>query len=293
MQSIFRKGRIECLVNPSLGREKEMIITPSDHPKKIMVVGGGPGGLSAARIASMRGHHVSIYEKGPALGGQLIFGSAAPHKKELHNLISFLINQINKYNVDCHLSTDVTTDSIRKNKPDIVVIATGSTPIIPQVEGIDSRLVCTSKNFFNGELDHIKKAVVIGGGATGCEISLCLSENGCSVSLIEQLPKIGIQIEAITRKMIIQRLKKNNVKILTNFKLVKVSENGVFAADPDGNYQLIEGDRVIITIGNKSNNDLYNASVNLGIETYRVGDCVEVRSAKEAIYEGAVVGKII
>jgi 2,4-dienoyl-CoA reductase-like NADH-dependent reductase (Old Yellow Enzyme family)/thioredoxin reductase len=293
MQSIFRKGRIECLVNPTLGREKEMIIMPTGQPKKIMVIGGGPGGLNAARIAAMRGHYVSIYEKGPELGGQLIFGSAAPHKNEIHNLINFLINQIKKYNVACYLSMDITIDDIRKNKPDAVVVAIGSSPSIPQVEGIDSKLVCTPRNFFNGELDHAKKAVVIGGGATGCEIALSLSEKGCSVTLVEQLPKIGIQIEAITRKMIIQQLKKNDVKILTNFRLIKVSETGVVISDSNENFLFIGGDRVIIAIGNKPNDSLYEGSISLGIETHRVGDCLEVRSAKEAIYEGALIGKMI
>jgi 2,4-dienoyl-CoA reductase-like NADH-dependent reductase (Old Yellow Enzyme family)/thioredoxin reductase len=293
MQSIFRKGQIECLVNPSLGREKEMRITPADHPKKIMVIGGGPGGLNVARIAAMRGHHVSLYEKAPALGGQLILGSAAQHKKELHNLINFLINQVKKHNVDCRLSTTVSIGTIKQNEPDAVVIATGSSPFIPQVEGIESHNIYTSKNFFNGELININKAVVVGGGATGCEIALNLSEKGCNVTIVEQLPKIGIQIEAITRKMIIQLLKRNNVKILTNIKLSKVSENGAFVADADGNSRFVEGDKVIITIGNKPNNDLYHEASNLGIETYQIGDCVEARSAKEAIYEGAMIGKMI
>jgi 2,4-dienoyl-CoA reductase-like NADH-dependent reductase (Old Yellow Enzyme family)/thioredoxin reductase len=293
MQSIFRKGRIECLVNPSLGREKEMAINPTEHPKKIMVIGGGPGGLNAARIAAMRGHQVSLYEKDPELGGQLISGSATPHKKELHNLINFLIGQIKKYHVDCRLSTNVSIDIIKQNKPDAVIIATGSTPFIPQVEGIESHIVCTSKNFFNGNLSNINKAVVIGGGATGCEIALNLSEKGCDVTLVERLPKIGIQIEAITRKIVIQSLKKNNVKMLTNFKLSKISDNGAFVDDKDGNSLFLEGDRVIITIGNKPNNNLYADTLNLGIETYHLGDCVEVRSAKEAIYEGAVISKMI
>jgi len=293
MQSIFRKGRIECLVNPSLGREKEMSINPTEHPKKIMVIGGGPGGLNASRIAAMRGHHVSLYEKAPELGGQLISGSAAPHKKELHNLINFLTGQIKKHHVDIRLSTTVSIDIIKQNKPDAVIIATGSTPFIPQVAGIESNIVCTSKDFFNGKLSNIKKAVVIGGGATGCEIALNLSEKGCNVTLVEKLPKIGIQIEAITRKMIIQSLKRNNVKMLTNFKLSKISDNGAFVDDGDGNSFFLEGDRVIITIGNKPNNELYAEMLNLGIETYHLGDCVEVRSAKEAIYEGAMIGKMI
>jgi 2,4-dienoyl-CoA reductase-like NADH-dependent reductase (Old Yellow Enzyme family)/thioredoxin reductase len=291
MQSIFRKGRIECMVNPSLGREKEMNVSRTDHPRKIMVVGGGPGGLNAARIAALRGHHVSLYEKGPDLGGQLLLGSVSTHKKELLHLINFLKSQIKKYNVNFHLSANVSLDTIKQADPDAVIIATGSSPSKPQVSGIESPIVCTAREFFTSDTAEIKKAIVIGGGATGCEIALDLCEKGCSVTIIEQLPKIGTQIEAIIKKMIMGSFRKNNVQILTNCKLSKVVEKGVFIENMEGKQVFIEGDKVIITVGNRPNNDLYNEIISLGIETYRVGDCLEVRSAKEAIYEGAAIGQ--
>ena len=293
MQSIFRKGRIECLVNPSLGREKEMEILPSNHPRKVMVIGGGPGGLNVARIAAMRGHHVSLYEKNSSLGGQLLLASVSSHKKEIHSLINFLINQIKKYNVGCHLGTDATIETIKDNNPDVVVIATGSTPFIPEVPGAYLPLVCTSQDIFNGEKKDIHKAIIIGGGATGCEVALDLSEKGCDITIVEQLPKIAIQMEAIIRKMIKQSLIKNNVRILTDHRLSKISEDGAYINDKDGKEFFLEGDKVIITVGNRPFNDLFDDVKRLGIETYRIGDCIEARSAKDAIYEGAMIGKMI
>ena len=293
MQSIFRKGRIECLVNPVLGREKEMETLPTENPKKVMVIGGGPAGLDVAWIAAKRGHDVSLYERQPVLGGQLIFGSVSFYKREMLSLISFLKKQIEKYNVTCHLNVEATIDIIKEENPDVVVVATGSVPIIPPINGISFPLVVTVQEVLNGTKTEIKKAIVVGGGGSGCEVALELSENGCSVTIVEQLPEIGVPIEAMTKKIIIKRLKRNNVRILTGHRLSRITEEGAFVADKEGNELFLEGDRIIIAIGNRPDNSLFNRVKQLGVEVYQIGDCLEVRSAKEALYEGALIGRSI
>ncbi|MBN1626022.1 MAG: FAD-dependent oxidoreductase [Deltaproteobacteria bacterium] len=295
MQSIFRKGRIECLVNPSLGREKEMEIHPAGRPKKVMVIGGGPGGLNAARVAAVRGHHVSLYEKHFSLGGQLLLATVSPHKMGMVSLINFLTNQIKKYNVDCHLGIDADIETIKDNSPDVLIIATGSVPFIPDVPGIDSKLVCTAREIFNnGSRLEIKKAVIVGGGATGCEVALDLSEKGCDVTIVEQLPKVGIQMEAITRKMVSSLLRKNKVKIITGFRLSKVTETGAEIENENEERLSLDADRIVITVGNRPvDNNFINQTKDMGIETHLIGDCVEARSAKEAILEGALIGRMI
>jgi 2,4-dienoyl-CoA reductase-like NADH-dependent reductase (Old Yellow Enzyme family)/thioredoxin reductase len=290
MQSIFRKGRIECLVNPSLGREKEMEIHPTNSPKKVMVIGGGPGGLNVACTLAKRGHSVSLYEKESILGGQLVLGSVSVYKKELLHLIEFLKKQIEKCNVTCHMNSEVNIDMIKEINPDVVVIATGSIPYKPPVDGINLPIVVTVPEVFNGAKAVRKDAIIIGGGATGCEVALELSERGIPVTIVEQLPNIGTQIEAITKKIILEKLKKNNVRILTEHRLSKVSEDGVHVTDKDGNHVSLKGDRVIIAVGNKPNNSLFEQVKQIGKEVYQIGDCLEVRSAKEAIYEGAYIG---
>ncbi len=137
MQSIFKKGRIECLVNPMLGREEEMAFIPTKKPKKVMVVGGGPGGLNVAWVAAKRGHTVHVYEKRNALGGQLVPGSTPGHKAELRSLIRFQIKQTELYGVKCHLNHEVTAKDVKALDPDVVVLATGSLPAIPPVQGTD------------------------------------------------------------------------------------------------------------------------------------------------------------
>jgi len=291
MQSIFRKGRIECLVNPNLGREKEMEIHPARTVKKVMVIGGGPGGLNVARIAAKRGHEVSLYERQASFGGQLILGSSFSYKKEMLNLIDFLKNQVKKYNVTCHLNSEVTIDLIKENHPDVVIIATGSVPIKPSVDGIDLPIVKTVPEIFNGIKPDIKKAIIIGGGDTGCEVALELSESGSSVTIMEQLSGIGGQIEAMTKKILLNKLKKNKVRILTEHRLSRISEKGVFVTDKMGNELFFKGDNIIIAVGNRPNNSLFEQVKQLGIEAYQIGDCLKVRNAKEAIYEGAFIGR--
>ncbi|MBW2609049.1 MAG: FAD-dependent oxidoreductase [Deltaproteobacteria bacterium] len=293
MQSIFRKGRIECLVNPALGREKEMAFRATETPRKVMVIGGGPGGLNVAWVAAKRGHDVSLYERQSKLGGQLILGSISSYKEEMVNLLRFLKNQIKRYCVKSHLNFDVTVDTISENNPDVVILATGSVPIMPPVEGINSHNVVTVPQILNGVRPMIKEAIIIGGGATGCEVALHLAEHGCPVTIVEMLPKIGVEIESIIKKVLLQKLKKNNVKILTEHRLSSVSKDGAFVIDKEGKELFLKGRSVVIAVGNSPENSLFDQIKALGIETYKIGDCLEARSAKEAIFEGASIGRSI
>ncbi|MGD9225441.1 MAG: FAD-dependent oxidoreductase [Desulfobacterales bacterium] len=293
MESIFRKGRIECLVNPMLGREKEMAFIPTQKPKKIMVVGGGPGGLNVAWVAAKRGHEVHVFEKRRSLGGQLLPGSIPGHKHELRSLIKFQKKQIEKFGVRCHLNHEVNTKDIQALNPDVVVLATGSLPAIPPVEGNNSNIVLTYEDVLNETPPPFREAVVIGGGATGLEIALYLTEYGCRVSIVEMLAKIGSSLESMTKKILLGRLKENNVKIMTETRLMRVAGAGAVVVRNDGTELLVRAERVIFATGTRPCNRLYEKVKSLGYETHQIGDCLEARSAKAAIYESAILGRRI
>ncbi len=289
MQSIFRNGRIECLVNPALGREKEMAFQPADKPKKVMVIGGGPGGLNAACVAAKRGHSVNLFEKKSQLGGQLRLGVKPYFKKELNHLLEYLITQVDKGKVNCHLNHAVTVDTVKEYSPDAVIVATGSSPSRPPINGINLPVVLTVPDILNGSQGPKgKRIVVVGGGATGCEIALDLSIKDFHVTIIEQLPKIGVQIEAMTKKIILRGLKENNVNVLTDHSLKEITSDGVHVSAKDREY-FIGCDNVIIAAGNRPENQLYEEIKKQGFTTFKIGDCSEARGAKDAIYEGAVI----
>ena len=293
MESIFRKGRVECLVNPTLGREREMELQPAEKKKRVMVVGGGPGGLHVAAVAAARGHEVLLFEKQLQLGGQLLLGSVTQYKKELLGLIRFHAKQLEKLGIQIHLDREVTPETVKETNPDVVVLCTGATPLHLPLSGIEKSIVLSVPEVLNGHKPVGRKTVVTGGGATGCEVAHHLTENGCQVTIVEQLPRIAGQMESITRKVLLQQLKENRVRFFTGHRVSRIADHGVYVTAEDGAESFIEAEAVVMAVGYKADNRLYERIKSLKIPIYQIGDCLEPRSAKAAILEAAEIGRAI
>ncbi|MBW1778466.1 MAG: FAD-dependent oxidoreductase [Deltaproteobacteria bacterium] len=293
MESIFKKGRVECLVNPTLGREREMAVIPAKRIRKIMVVGGGPGGMDASLVAAQRGHRVDLYEKGPVLGGQLIPGSATSYKKEMLSLIRFQSKQMRRYGVRVHLNREIQLKDVLSEKPDVVIVATGSLPAVPPLEGIEHEIVCSFSSVLDGKRPPPRETVVIGGGPTGCEVAFHLSEQGCPVTVVEMLPKAGKGLEAITEKVLFEKLAANGVRFLTGCRPLRISTQGVWIKDAEDGERFLPAGRVVLATGIRPNTVLYDRIKDMGFEVYRIGDCLEPRTAKDAILEGARLGRAL
>ena len=292
MESIFKNGRVECLVNPAFGREKKMEFHPPEKIRKVMVIGAGPGGLNVAWVAARRGHQVHLFERNSTIGGQLSLGSVPSHKKEIQNLILFLKKQAEKYHVHFHLNTDATLNTVRELDPDVVIVATGSVPMFPAVPGMQNKMVVSAQDIFTEKQTARKKTVVVGGGATGCEVALYLAESGSPVTIIEELPRIGTQLESMTRKVLLKTLLEHNVEIRTGFGLKLIEDSGI-VINGNGKDLFIETERVVMATGCRPDDTLYNTIKDLQYEIHRIGDCLEPRNAKAAIYEAAVIGRSI
>ncbi len=283
------QGKIlSCSVNPTVGRESQTEFKMALVPKKVMVVGGGPGGMELARMASARGHVVSLYEKSPELGGHLIEASVPEFKKDISLLLDWYKVQLSKSRVEIHLKTKVTTRLIKENKPDVVVLATGSNPIALKLPGIDKPQVVNAIDLLRGKAKSGKTAVVIGGGLVGCETALWLAQNGKSVKVIEMLPEVATNILYANKVVLMKLLDINKVEILTNTGLVEVGDGNITVAQKELKIRKISCDTVVLAVGLKPERELHEAlrkEIPEIAETYIIGDSKEPRRIQEAIWD--------
>jgi len=183
---------ITCAINPEAGNERDLAIKPAPRRKKILVVGAGPAGMEAARVADIRGHEVILCEKRDRVGGQVHYASRAHHKKEFEEVIRFLEVQMKKSSVDIRLGTEVTPALVQQIKPDAVIIATGATPALPFTPGVDKSHVHLAVDVLDNRVTLKGKTAIIGGGLVGLETALFLLENGVSPLIItEPTDKLG------------------------------------------------------------------------------------------------------
>ena len=289
INSIFKKGQVECLVNPELTREQELTIIPARGRRKVVVVGGGPGGAEAAWTAAFRGHDTVLLESGPELGGQIRLGALPDYKKELLNIIRFHKHQLETHGVVCRFNQQATAESVLDLKPDAVILATGGRPIRPGfLEGQNN--VLEYEQVLEGKVALPEELAVIGGGPTGCEVALELAEKGYRVSILEMLERIGKQYEAMTRKLILNRMKALGVKVFTNSCIT--SYDGRRLIYNNENHQgSLDVPLVILALGAKPVDSLETPLRDAGLEVLNIGDSKQPRSIKEAIYEGALAGR--
>jgi 2,4-dienoyl-CoA reductase-like NADH-dependent reductase (Old Yellow Enzyme family)/thioredoxin reductase len=282
---------IRCTVNTEVGYESYNL-QPAAKPKKVLVIGGGPAGMEAARIAALRGHNVTIIEKNNKLGGHLIEASVPSFKKDLGNFNEWLVGQLGANGVKVVTGKEVTPAFLDEAKPDAVVIATGSVAVRPNIPGVDKPNVATAIDVLLGKTDSGNHPIVAGGGAVGSETALYLAQQGKDVTLIEMLPMVAADI-AVIRNPLTAALIDAKVKIITGTKIIAINDNGVTAISPDKNIVNIPGDKVLLALGMATDNKLYQAVREKVNEVYVIGDAAEPRRVGEAVHEGYRVGSVI
>ncbi|MCX6001138.1 MAG: FAD-dependent oxidoreductase [Chloroflexi bacterium] len=283
------KGLEVCSVNARIGEDIDTGIKPAAKRKKVYIVGSGPAGLEAARVCALRGHEVTIFEKGAGLGGMLNVAKLPPDKFEIGYLQDYLENQVKKMHIKTILNKEISEGDILNGQPDCVIIATGSLPAIPDIPGVRSNHVITALEVLSGNKVDWRKVVVIGGGLIGCEVSAYITSLGGEVTILEMLPKIGMDIGAAERFITVNKLKRLGVRMETGVAVVEITDSGVRANR--ANEQLVfKADRVVLATGMQRDDYLYKAIRKRLNEVYSIGDCVEPRRIGEAVKEGYRTG---
>jgi NADPH-dependent 2,4-dienoyl-CoA reductase/sulfur reductase-like enzyme len=292
---------IRCLINPCVGRDKEMALVPCNKSKRVLVAGGGPAGLEAARVAALRGHQVFLVEKEAKLGGQLLLASFPPMKQEYTLAVQYLSNQIYKAGIQVQLNQEVSLDTVSSFRPDVVILATGGLPLIPRnLPGINGQNVISAWEVLSGKIFPGPNVVILGGGKVGCETADYLAniENDRNpsrnnVTIVDKMDNIVLDDLSPYRTLLIRRLHSKGVRILTNAEVLEILPDGIKYRENGNNRALIGMDHIVVSMGIISQNTLLRELKENSIPAFVIGDAKEPRDALEAIKEGSEIARKI
>ncbi len=284
---------ITCLSNPAVGREEQFRLQPAPQRKKVVVIGGGPGGLTAARIAALREHRVVLVEKGSKLGGRLAVATIPPYKEEINSLVSYLVSEISRLGVEVLLGTKATADLIEQIGGDEIILASGAVPVIPTgvLPGQDNILL--ADDVLHDPSPVGERVAIIGGGMVGLETAEFLIDRHREVIVIEMGEVIAPDLNERVRKLLLDRLWSRPIDILlkTLFKTY-LSKERTMVVEREGIVEhLTSIENVVVAMGYRSETcQLLDDLTHLSIPITVIGDAVRARSALEAIREGFEIG---
>jgi 2,4-dienoyl-CoA reductase (NADPH2) len=317
--NLFKLKAVECLCNPKAGHERETAVEKTNAPQKVMVVGGGAAGMSAALSASEKGHDVTLYEKGDRLGGQLYLAAAPPGREEFAELAKDLEHQVALSAINVVLGQSVDEALIDHEQPDTVILATGALPIKPPIPGVELPHVVQAWDVLQNKVITGRRVVIIGGGAVGVETALFLGEKGTlsaeavkfllinraedpkdlyrmaikgskEIVVIEMIDKMGRDIGKTTRWGIFQELHRHGVRTKTATKALQITADGV-KVETNGKVEEIPADTVALAAGAISYNPLQETLEQAGIPCKIVGDAQQVGLAFDAVHQGFAAGR--
>ena len=286
------RAPLRCTVNPTAGREGSYgVIQQTDRRKKVLVIGAGPAGMEAARVAGLRGHEVILYERTNELGGgQLKLASLPPYKDVLGRLVDYYTDSLKKLsNVEIALGKEVTAEEVIKGGADAVILATGADGILPQASKIRSDHVMTAHQLLSGQKVSGDVVIVVGGGSVGCEVANFLAQQGKRVTVIEMLDSIAPDIHSMVRVGLLEELDKYGVKILTGMRFEDLTADGVKAVNRESRKVRLKADTIVFAVGARAKDELARNLKGRVKELHIIGDAQQPRRIRDAISEGYVV----
>ena len=280
---------VRCSVNPVVGREIEYrYLRPAGKQKKVVIIGGGPAGMEAAVIASARGHRVVLYEKGDELGGALRYAAAPSFKGDMKRYLDYLIRKTRQSGAEVRLAAEATVKTVRNAVPDVLILAVGAEPVVPDIPGIKGKNVVWAGDV---DLDRVKtgdRVVVAGAGMTGCETALHLALQGKQVTMIDMLGESEIARDASLtgRLALMELLHRHNTIIKTEVELVEITDTTAVVLDKKKQQYAISADTIVLSLGLKPLSGLVDKFRGLVAEEYFIGDCVRPGNLIAAVHSG-------
>jgi 2,4-dienoyl-CoA reductase (NADPH2) len=321
--NVFRMMPVTCLRNARAGNEARTELKPLKEKKKVMVIGSGPGGLEAARVAAIRGHEVHIFEKEDKIGGLLNIIWVPPGRNEFKRMIENYTYWIQKHGIRMHLQQEVSIEKVKEFNPDVVFIATGSKPTRPPIKGIERKNVYWANDVFSGDAPVGKNNVIIGGGATGIELAIFLTKYGAlsreafdfltfykaleteialemlhegrnQVTVLEMLPKLGSALGKTTKWVLLDKCDALGVKLITGVNIQEIGDDYVNYLDAADKEQVINNvDYIYYATGVEPNDSLSKEIKLLNIKVEKIGDVRKPQTVMEAVARGYKIGNVI
>lgn len=290
IETLSKGGVVKCAVNPHVGREIEFSsLDKSGNGETVVIIGGGPAGMEAAKTLADRGFKPVLFEKSGHLGGALRLAGMPPGKDLMTEFVEYQKRELLRSNVEVKLNTEPTLEDIRALNPYAVFWAAGADPIIPAIPGVENAHVYTANDILDGAVSfNGKRTVVIGSGMTGCETAELLASNGNEVTIVEMQEKIGNGIYASILYDMTQKLKKHNVQVVTSHKVASISDDSVTVVHTkSGQPQTFTAEKVVLSLGVKSNKGLLEQLNESFPSRVRViGDSSKVGKVSDAVREG-------
>ena len=267
---------------------------PAAERKRVMVVGGGPAGIEASRIAALRGHEVTLFEKSPELGGQLRIAAKAPGKDKINWLLESLTKDLTGSGAQVKLNTEVSAKIIAELAPQVIVLATGGEPLIPNIPGAGDPNVFTAWSVINGERTlKSGRVAVIGANSTGCEVAIQLAEQSSEIQvlLIDQIMELAPDMEQFARAFTRREIDTSpNIDLRLGWQVVEITKSGVKAVNKEGQTRSFEVDAIVLAAGVKPFDALFDQVRGVSAEVFKIGDCSQPGNIASALTDGRIMG---